>query len=114
MLLWKYGICIIYSCVFGQAALDCIVTAPKRRKINMEQICLDVGIIVLLCESSWGMTISYCVIWLFLYGEKDTLMVKYSCKENGDVQEGNTNRSFLYNSSIGNSKKEGWEKNTSE
>lgn len=38
------------------------------------------------------MTISYCVIWLFLYGEKDILMVKYSCKENEDLQEGNTNR----------------------
>ncbi len=38
------------------------------------------------------MTIAYCVIWLFLYGEKETLMVKYSCIENGDCQEGNTSR----------------------
>ena len=61
----------------GQAELDCTVTLRERRKNNTERIYL----IVL-----------YCVIRLFFYGKKETLMVKYSCKENGDVQEGNTNR----------------------
>ena len=37
------------------------------------------------------MIVLYCAI-SFFYGEKETLMVRYSCKENEDCQEGNTNR----------------------